>query len=165
MIYDSRDNETAPNIGSWSSALVEIYSKLVGSERDFNRITITDRRYFTIFEKLVFANRVLYEKILGDVPFSMYYPFGGSVRTDEGLGGSRTICGILKNRYLGDEKLFVNMELRYRFYNFTFLKQDFYIALNTFYDFGRVWHDDDIEGGLKNFKIGKGFGLHIGYLF
>lgn len=163
LIYDTRDNEPAPNTGVWSSILIEGYTKLVGSETNFARITLTDRRYFPILKNLVFANRILYEKLAGDTPFSMFYPFGGSVKADEGVGGYRTIRGQLKNRYIGPEKMFVNMELRYKFYDFEFMNQDFYLAVNGFCDFGRVWHDDDKEGGLKNLKVGKGFGLHLGW--
>ncbi len=163
LIYDTRDNEPAPNRGGWSSLLIEGYSKVVGSETNFARITLTDRRYFTLMDNLVFANRVIYEKIVGDVPFSMLYPFGGSVRADEGIGGYRTIRGQLKNRYLGTEKAFMNLELRYKFYDFMFANQDFYLAGSVFYDVGRVWHEDDDTGGLKNLKDGKGVGLHIGW--
>ena len=163
LIYDTRDNEPAPNSGVWSSILVEGYSQLVGSETQFARITLTDRRYFTLFKNMVFANRILFEKITGDTPFSMYYPFGGSVKADEGIGGFRTIRGQLKNRFQGDQKLLMNMELRYKFYDFTFLNQDFYLAVNGFYDFGRVWHEDDVESGLKNLRSGKGAGFHIGW--
>lgn len=163
LIYDTRDNEPAPNNGVWSSILVEAYTKLVGSETNFTRITLTDRRYYTVMRNLVFANRVLYETVVGDAPFSMFYPFGGSVKVDEGVGGYRTLRGQLKNRYLGKEKVFMNTELRYKFYDFVFLNQDFYLTASMFYDIGRVWHEEESESGLKNLKTGKGFGLHIGW--
>ncbi len=163
LIYDTRDNEPAPNEGAWTSLLLEGYSGIVGSESDFARVTLTDRRYFRLVDELVFANRIVVETLVGDAPFSMYYPFGGSYRADEGIGGYRTIRGQLKNRYLGTEKFFVNMELRYRFYDFSFLNQDFYLAANGFVDFGRVWHADDETGGMKNLKFGKGGGVHIGW--
>ncbi|MBN2281962.1 MAG: BamA/TamA family outer membrane protein [Candidatus Marinimicrobia bacterium] len=163
LIYDTRDNEPAPNSGTWSSILVEGYTKIVGSETQFVRLTLTDRRYFTLFKNMVYANRVLYEKITDGAPFTLYYPFGGSVNSDEGIGGYRTIRGQLKNRFIGDQKFMMNMELRYKFYEFSLLNQDFYLTVNGFYDFGRVWHDEDIEGGFKNFKDGKGLGLHVGW--
>jgi outer membrane protein assembly factor BamA len=163
IIYDTRDNEPAPNSGVWSSILMEAYTKLIGSETNFLRMTLTDRRYFPLTQNLVFANRILYEKILGDAPFSMYYPFGGSVKADEGLGGYRSIRGQLKNRYIGPEKIFGNMELRYKFCDFSFLNQDFYLAASTFLDWGRVWHEDDEESGFKNLKFGKGVGIHLGW--
>lgn len=163
IIYDTRDNEPAPNTGVWTDLVGEWYTKLIGSDHQFLRLTFTDRRYFQIFEKLVYANRILVENIFGDAPFSMLYPVGGSFRFDEGLGGYRTIRGAYKNRYIGTTKFLMNMELRYRFYEFTFANQDFYLAANIFYDFGRVWHVKDKEGGFKNLHDGKGLGLHVGW--
>lgn len=163
IIYDTRDNEPAPNTGVWTEILAEWYTKLIGSDHKFLRLTFTDRRYFQIFDKLVFANRIVFENIFGDVPFIMLYPYGGSMAADEGLGGCRSIRGVFKNRYIGTTKFFMNMEFRYRFYEFTVLNQDIYLATNIFYDFGRVWHEDDAEGGLKNLYNGKGIGIHIGW--
>jgi len=163
LIYDTRDNEPAPNSGAWSSILSEFYTKYIGSDFDFVRLTLTDRRYFSITKKLVYANRFVYEKCFGDAPFIMYYPYGSSMKADEGLGGNKSIRGIFKNRFIGPEKMFLNMELRYKFFNFNFANQDFYLAANVFYDLGRVWHENDEEKGLKNLHAGKGLGLHIGW--
>jgi len=58
--------------------------------------------------------------------------------TSEGLGGSSTLRGVLKNRVIGDAFFMGNIELRLKPVYFTFLKQDCYVGLNGFYDFGRV---------------------------
>ncbi|MFA4850848.1 MAG: BamA/TamA family outer membrane protein [Methanoregula sp.] len=163
IVYDSRDNEPAPNTGVWTDLLAEWYTGLIGRDNQCLRLTFTDRRYFQIANKFVYANRILLENIFGEAPFQLYYPMGSSFRIDEGVGGYRSIRGVYKNRYAGSAKFLMNMELRYRFYDFHFGKQDFYLAANAFYDFGRVWHDRDIEGGLKNLHSGEGLGLHIGW--
>jgi len=163
LVYDSRDNEPAPNRGVWTDVVGEWYTGLIGSDNNFLRLTLTDRRYFTLRKNLVYANRILFENIFGDAPFLLYYPMGSSFKIDEGVGGYRSIRGVYKNRYVGPAKFIMNMELRYRFYEFQVFNQDFYLAANAFYDFGRVWHDSDLEGGLKNLHSGKGAGVHIGW--
>lgn len=163
LIYDSRDNEPAPNTGVWTDFLVEWYTRLIGSDNEFMRLTFTDRRYWQLTPRLVYANRVLLEKIYGAAPFTMLYWFGNSFRADEGIGGYRTIRGVFKNRYLGTGKLLVNMELRYRLFNFKLGKNDFYLAANGFFDWGRVWHKNDVSGGLSNLHTGKGGGLHLAW--
>jgi len=162
VIYDTRDNEPAPNSGVWTEALVEWYTKLLGSDYSFARLTLTDRRYFPITKKLVYANRVVFENIFGDAPFNMLYPYGSSWAADEGVGGYRTLRGVFKNRYIGTTKLFMNMEFRYKFYEFSLFNQDFYLAGNLFCDAGRVWYDEPVNS-LKNLHIGKGAGLHIAW--
>lgn len=58
--------------------------------------------------------------------------------TSEGLGGVNTLRGVMRNRVVGKGVAWANLELRYRFLNFRFLKQDWYLALNPFLDAGRV---------------------------
>lgn len=161
IVYDSRDNEPAPNKGVWFEVLIETYLKALGSYKSYYRLTITDRRYFQLSKKLVYAQRVLFEKAGKEAPFYMLYPIGGSFRSDEGLGGYRTIRGVLKNRYLGRTKFLANFELRYRFYETEVKGQDVYLAFNIFYDVGRVWWDKN-DRGFGNLHAGKGGGLHIG---
>ena len=161
IVYDSRDNEPAPNKGVWFEVLIETYLKALGSYKSYYRLTITDRGYFQLSKKLVYAQRVLFEKAGKEAPFYMLYPIGGSFRSDEGLGGYRTIRGVLKNRYLGRTKFLANFELRYRFYETEVKGQDVYLAFNIFYDVGRVWWDKN-DRGFGNLHAGKGGGLHIG---
>jgi outer membrane protein assembly factor BamA len=162
LIYDTRDNEPAPNRGIWTELLSEFYTNLVGSDYNFTRLTLTDRRYFQILDNLVYANRIVLENLFGDPPLNMLYPYGSSIMADEGLGGYRSIRGVYKNRYIGTTKFFMNMELRYRFYEFSLFNQDFYLATNIFCDLGRVWYDESIDS-IDNLHAGYGIGLHVGW--
>nr|MBP6364818.1 hypothetical protein [Bacteroidales bacterium] len=58
--------------------------------------------------------------------------------TSEGLGGINTLRGVIRNRVVGKGLAWANFELRYRFLDFRFLKQDWYLALNPFLDAGMV---------------------------
>jgi hemolysin activation/secretion protein len=58
--------------------------------------------------------------------------------SSEGLGGVNTIRGLIRNRVVGQGVAWANLELRYRFLDFRFLKQDWYLAINPFFDAGRV---------------------------
>jgi outer membrane protein assembly factor BamA len=69
--------------------------------------------------------------------------------TSEGLGGSKTLRGILLNRVVGDAFFMGNVELRWKPLYFKFLKQDCYLGLNGFYDFGRVTKDIKMPVNLQ----------------
>jgi hemolysin activation/secretion protein len=58
--------------------------------------------------------------------------------TSEGLGGSKTLRGIIRNRIAGDAIFFGNTELRWKAKQFTFRNNNFYIGLNAFADYGKV---------------------------
>ena len=162
VVHDTRDNEPAPNEGHWTDFVIEIYPKLLGSDHQYSRLTLTDRRYFSITRKLVYAQRVLFEKNFGDIPFYEMSFYGSSYKVNEGLGGSKSLRGVLKNRYLGPTKMFANLEIRYKFLEFSAAGQDFYLATNEFLDLGKVWGDDD-DSDFSNIHISYGAGLHIGW--
>jgi len=58
--------------------------------------------------------------------------------TSEGLGGAKNLRGIIRNRVVGDGIAYGNIELRWKFVKFYFIKQNFYLSLNTFVDGGQV---------------------------
>ena len=53
-------------------------------------------------------------------------------------GGSKTLRGVLRNRVVGDGFFYGNVEARWKFVRFNFIKNNFYLGLNAFADFGRV---------------------------
>jgi len=69
--------------------------------------------------------------------------------TSEGLGGASTLRGVLRNRVTGDGFFFGNIELRWKPLYFRFLKQDCYLGLNAFYDFGSVTDKISLPSGLE----------------
>jgi hemolysin activation/secretion protein len=101
---------------------------------------------------------------------------------NEGLGGAKTIRGIERNRVVGDGIAYGNFELRYQFWYFSFINQNWYMALSGFFDTGRVIQYINVQDGVNpevfedpnyfnasylnpysdGFHSGYGAGLHIG---
>ncbi len=140
LVYDSRDNEPNPMKGIWTEALLTVVPKFLGSDFSYTQLTITHRQYFTIIPRdLSFAYRLGYQGILsGHIPFFMLPFYQSSYKTEEGLGGSKSLRGILKNRIVGKSIVFGNLEFRWKFYRTVIMGQNIYLALNTFLDGGRV---------------------------
>jgi outer membrane protein assembly factor BamA len=159
LIYDTRLREVNPTKGTWTSLLMELHSKMLGGDFNFTRLTLIDRRYFKIIDNLIYANRIVIENLSGTAPLSLQYPFGSTMKVHEGIGGVRTLRGILKNRYFGDTEFFMNMDLRYTFLSTKFLKQQFDFTAVGFLDIGRVWEDEISE--FNNFHTSQGLGSYI----
>ncbi len=143
LTFDTRDNRPNPMKGIWTEAGIETSQKFLGSKATFGKFYFTHRQYFTLIPSdLSFAYRLGYQQtIFGDVPF--YYQsqvIVSSLRgaTSEGLGGSKTLRGIWRNRVIGDGIFYGNAELRWKAVRFNFINQNFYIGVNGFSDFGRV---------------------------
>jgi hypothetical protein len=146
IVWDSRDNRPNPMKGIWTEMGIEIAPKFMGNDWGFSRFYITHRQYFTLVENdLALVYRLGYQTtISGKVPFFYQSQVITSMltgATSEGLGGSSTLRGVLRNRVIGDGFFMGNVELRWKPIYFKFLKQDCYLGLNAFYDFGVVTKD------------------------
>jgi outer membrane protein assembly factor BamA len=58
--------------------------------------------------------------------------------TTDGVGGSKTVRGVRRNRIVGDGFAYGNIELRGKVLRTTVLNQNVYIALSAFLDAGMV---------------------------
>ncbi len=143
IIFDTRDNEPNPMKGIWSDAMLIWSPAFLGSTSlSYGRLVLTHRQYFTIIpEDLNFVYRLSYQaKLFGEMPYYMlpFYFNSPPSWTRDGLGGSKTMRGILRNRVAGEDYFLANIELRWKFVHFIFLNQNFYLALSGFMDGGMV---------------------------
>jgi len=156
LIYDTRDNEAAPNKGIWSELLVMMAPQsLSNTSHGFIMLTATHRQFFTLApKKLVLAYRLSYQGTIGGTaPFYILpYLFNSYALTTkpDGLGGSRTIRGVLRNRVVGDGAVNGNVELRWIFWRTFLFKQNFYLGLTGFFDAGMVVQDHYVNRGALN---------------
>lgn len=185
LIYDTRDNEPNPFKGIWSEMQLH-YAPAFLSNTDYSyaRIVLTHRQYFTLIPDVMnLAYRVSYQgKIAGEMPFYMLpFMFQSAPKlTRDGVGGSKTVRGVRRNRIVGDGFVFGNLELRGKILRTNILNQNFYIALSAFADAGMVTQKYDfnsagLPGSLPDYlpdeiidldakevpHVGVGGGLHL----
>jgi hypothetical protein len=148
LVFDTRDNEPNPMKGMWTEAFLFGAAETLGAESGFLKLNITHRQYFTLIERdLSFAYRLGYQgTIAGHTPFYYQTQIETSLMKDQlGLGGSKTIRGINRNRVVGDGFVYGNAELRWKAVHFNWINQNFYIGVNGFFDFGQVVQKIDVE--------------------
>ncbi len=155
VAWDSRDNRPNPMKGIWTELGIEISPKFLGNDWGFSKFYITHRQYFTLVENdLSLVYRLGYQTTLsGEVPFFYQSQMITSRLTgysSEGLGGSSTLRGVLKNRVIGDAFVLGNVELRWKPVHFKLFNKDSYLGLNLFYDFGTVTKGIEIPGTLQS---------------
>jgi hypothetical protein len=155
IMYDSRDNRPNPMKGLWTEIGIEAAPKFLGNDWGFSKLYIVHRQYFTLIEKnLSFVYRLGYQTtISGHTPYfyeSQVITSRLTGATSEGLGGAKTLRGILRDRVVGDAFFMGNTELRWKPLYFKFFKQDCYLGLNTFYDFGMITKDIKLPSDLQS---------------
>ena len=153
IVYDTRDNRPNPMKGVWMEAVLEGAPEFLGSESSFAKLSLIHREYFTLVPKtLSLVYRVAYQTtVAGHTPFYYQSQVITSVLTgalSEGLGGAKTMRGILRNRVVGDGFLYGNIEARWKFARFQWIKNNFYLGLNAFTDFGKVTKKIDVSKNI-----------------
>ena len=73
------------------------------------------------------------------------FSYMGKEYDRDGIGGYRTVRGIMRDRIQGLDVGFLNAELRWKFVRFHAGKQNVYLGLNTFLDGGMVVRDYDMS--------------------
>ena len=154
ITWDSRDNKPNPMKGIWTEIGIEAAPKFMGNNWGFSKLYIIHRQYFTLIEKdLSFVYRLGYQAtISGHTPFfdqTEVITSRLTGATSEGLGGSKTLRGILLDRVVGDAFFMGNVELRWKPVYFKLFNQDCYLGLNGFYDFGMVTKDIKLPNDLQ----------------
>ncbi len=181
LVFDTRDNESAPNRGVWSEILLLAAPSFLGnSSYNFMRIAVTHRQYITLVKKkLIAACHFSYQgTIAGTTPFYIlpyiYNSYSLTTKPD-GLGGAQTIRGILRNRITGDGVAFGNVELRWKFFRSVVMKQNLYLGLTGFLDGGMAMQDHKVNSagvpaderafyfgrGADRIHLSTGLGLRI----
>jgi outer membrane protein assembly factor BamA len=145
LVYDSREHEADPTRGIWA----ELYAYgspdiLNGRGKDgyhYLKLAAHFRHYVPVWkDKIVFAYHLAYQgKLAGNAP---YYTLQ-NINTlylrqiiSDGLGSINTVRGVPYNSVIGDGYAWANVEMRFKLVSFRFIKQNFYLATNPFFDMG-----------------------------
>lgn len=182
--YDSRDQQAFASKGIWTEAVVQSAFGFI-NPTPHTKFALIHRQYFSLMKDMVLAYRLTYQATIGKdkVPFYAQPLLITSFLTaaeNQGLGGKRSLRGVMRNRVVGDDIAFGNFEFRYKFWKFTALNQNFYLGTNVFFDSGIILKPIAIEGFdvmsatdkadlfLQDYQAGKfhnaaGLGLKIGW--
>ena len=145
LVYDSREHEADPSRGIWA----ELYAYgspdiLNGRGKDgyhYLKLAAHFRHYVPVWQdKIVFAYHLAYQgNLAGNAP---YYTLQ-NINTlylrqiiSDGLGSINTVRGVPYNSVIGDGYAWANVEMRFKIVSFRFIKQNFYLAANPFFDMG-----------------------------
>jgi len=139
LVYDTRDKEGAPSSGIWAEGHLTAAPKWLGTQNPFYRYSITFRNYLPIVTNdiLTFAYRLNYEGTIGNsAPFYVlpYITVMGENGDKDGMGGYRTVRGLIRDRVVGLDMATYTAELRWRFAQFKMGRQNIALGLSCFSD-------------------------------
>lgn len=145
LVYDSREHEADPSRGIWAEIYAygspDILNGRGKNGYNYLKLAAHFRHYVSIWQdKIVFAYHLAYQgKVAGNAP---YYTLQ-NINTlylrqiiSDGLGSINTVRGVPYNSVIGDGYAWANFEMRFKIASFRFIKQNFYLATNPFFDMG-----------------------------
>lgn len=151
LVYDTRDSEASPSRGIWTEGHVIAAPGFLGTSVPYYKFCLNWRHYVPVFkDRLTFAYRLVYQGFFNnDAPWYIfpYYTVVGPQFDRDGVGGFRTLRGTMLNRIQGLHTAFFNTELRWRFWDFTLLKQNISLCLSGFFEGGKVTKPYDLGYG------------------
>ncbi|MBI5499239.1 MAG: BamA/TamA family outer membrane protein [Deltaproteobacteria bacterium] len=165
LLWDTRDEETAPTIGMFDEISVR---GGIGFDEEYifayGGVTAHLRSYVPLAgEYLVLGMRLLADALFGDPPF---YELGrgGAFFPVELPGGVDGIRGVPAGRWAGRVKLIGSVELRSIFLDFNLFGKAMNLGADVFFDWGRVWTAQDgfswLDGSGPGLKYGAGAGIY-----
>ncbi len=167
LVADTRNIEAFPSTGIWSEAVLVAAPGFIGNSSPYTGLVLTHRQYFPIIHnKLVFAYRLNYQTSLsGSMPWYVMHFKPDTYVNWTGLGGSKTLRGILRNRVNGEGSAMGNFEIRWKFVEFNVANQDVYLAISPFLDAGKITKEyalqPDLTGEPDGIHWSYGAGLHV----
>ena len=145
LVYDSREHEADPSRGIWAEVYAygspDILNGRGKNGYHYLKLAAHFRQYVPLWkDKIVFAYHLAYQgKLAGNAP---YYTLQ-NINTlylrqiiSDGLGSINTVRGVPYNSVIGDGYAWANFEMRFKLVSFRFIKQNFYLATNPFFDMG-----------------------------
>ena len=149
LMYDTRDFEAAPSSGIWAEGNITLAPGFLGASHSYYRYMLIFRHYVPVVkDRLTFAYRLNYQGSIGNyLPYYIMPVFSniGKEYDRDGIGGYRTVRGIMRDRIQGLDVGFVNAEFRWKFVRFHLWQQNIYLGLNAFLDGGIVTRNYDMS--------------------
>jgi outer membrane protein assembly factor BamA len=164
VTWDTRDREIGTQTGTWADAIVQRVDKSLGATTSYTRWTATVRHYQPLGSRVTFANRLLAQNTIGDAPFYALSQIETTQKPQDGLGGSSTVRGLPKDRYVGKGIVVSNNELRWRAASFGLVGRPSTLILSAFADAGRVWSNGiDASTIFDELHAGYGGGARVSF--
>ncbi len=171
LIYDTRDLEPDPSEGIFLEYSHEYSAPWLGSQFDFNKFMIQGQYFNTVARwrggrsRLTLAGMASMGYVWGN-HINWLEMFDLSSQAEAGginvLGGDRSLRAFRESRFVAPTIGLINLEARFRLYDFQALNQHFALGLSPFYDLGRGWDSID-RIGLTGWRGAPGVGGRIAW--
>ncbi|MDY5970036.1 MAG: hypothetical protein SPJ13_08515 [Bacteroidales bacterium] len=173
VTYDTRDRQQNSRRGVHADAFLTYYAAF-GNQSEYNhlRFNAAWRHYVPLgSERFTLAYRAGTQLLLAGNSSFYLNTYMNQLYMQralyEGLGGANSVRGIMRNRLLGDGFTYANVELRWLIKRFKIGKENFYLGINPFADYGqlvqkrKLYNNGEVPSVWNDPHFSAGCGLKI----
>jgi hypothetical protein len=158
LVLDLRDSEPAARRGMLAEVIVARADAGFAGDVTYTRAFLSASGYVPATDRLVFAARVLGQRMWGTPPLGTYDRMEASDRPFTAIGGGDSHRALPENRLLGRDKLLANLDIRYDVYAIPTLAR---ATVLGFLDAGRVFYNEPFRISTSGMKLGGGGGVFL----
>ena len=145
LVYDSREHEADPTRGIWAELYAygspDILNGRGKNGYHYLKLAAHFRQYIPLLsDRIVLAYHLAYQgKLAGSAPYYTLQNINAiflNQMISDGLGSVTTVRGVPYNSVTGDGYAWANFEIRFKLFSLRFLRQNFYVGANPFFDLG-----------------------------
>jgi hypothetical protein len=152
LVYDTRDLEWDTRRG----VLLEGGMQYGLFREDYQRAYVILRGYQPLGPRTVLAGRAMGAVLSGTPTLNARFSVPGWERNVFVLGGEDSHRGLVNGRFLGNDVLLTNAEIRHWLWTW---RPGFEVGAIGWVDAGRVFEGEGFELTLRDWKVGAGAGL------
>jgi len=142
--YDSRDSIDIPRSGGLYLVYGDVVDRSMLSSFSYTRFGGEIRKYLPLGNRITFASHLFmeYEPAGNEMPFWAQARLGGD---DSELTDQQPLRGFGTSRYIDNNLVDINLEMRTRIYNMDLFGTHGTLELAPFFEAGRVAHEVDYD--------------------
>ncbi len=157
LVFDSRNDEVAARSGVLVQATYAIADSAY-ADLTYQRASLSAAGYVPAGERLSFNARGIIQVLSGNPGYGSLDLIENGDSPFVGLGGARTHRALLDRRFLGEDLMLLNVDVRYIVTEAPTL---FKVSLVGFYDTGRVFVGENLRLTTDGLHHGGGGGLMV----
>ncbi len=144
LMIDDRDNQLNPGKGMFAEVVYMDYKNMIDNKNMFTSLTIDVRKYFTLWDKLIWNGNIYFASNRGEVPYLMLAE----------LGGARFLRGYYRGRFRDNNMIVIQQEFRMPVYKI--------IGVAVFGGFGNVSKSlPELRTNQMHYSYGLGLRIKV----
>lgn len=158
LVFDTRDDEIGPRRGILAEAIVGIADSALIGDLTYTRFTLSAAGYLRALPHVTLSARMAIQSLSGSPGLGTLALLEQSERQVTGLGGPSSHRGLVSGRFLGEDQIVTNFDVRWDAFEAPTIYR---VTILAFLDAGRVYYNEPFRLTTAGLHVGGGGGVFV----